>query len=202
MEKDETNKHAADSTFAVVDIGLGLIGIPPVASLMGLGVQVITSFRDAILVDNLHAFLSQAKKLKKEETNNFLARLGEDRQSFIKKLISAIDRMNDEKKSAIIGRLFVNTVKEFITVQDFNSLCFQLEKVYIENLPILLSYQGIDNVQERRREKELKNPTAEQNLSSFGLLIIMDKEAQLGINPTEYELTELGRIIIKYGLKD
>jgi len=207
-ESEEADKSALGLVAGAVDIGLSSIAFPPIASILVSGANTFNSIRDAILVDNLKAFLSGAQKADKKKIEDFLSKLTADRDSFIKKIVSAIDRMNDEKKSKIIGNLFVATVEGKIHVQSFSQLCFVIEKIFVDDLLCLQAYDDNPNHLDKKLrtidDPIHKTQESEQALLANGLITLKSPPIHtpyLGSNP-QYIPNMIGRILLDYGIED
>jgi hypothetical protein len=196
---DKINNNAADTALVGIDLALASIGFPPITTLFYSIGKTISSLRHEILIDNLKAFFSNAKKADKQDIDRFFQSMANDKDAFIKKLIVCIERVNDEKKSEMLGNLFVNLVKDKLATQEFLKLCFIIEKVFLDDLVILKTDYSSQEIMLARAlvYVPVKNPLAEQSLFANALLINIE-QSRGSINPIKYEISELGKIFNQY----
>jgi len=192
---DEIDKNASNSVFAAIDLALAAIGFLPVATLIGAVGNTFSSIQNATLIENLYAFFSSARKANTKEREKFFADLGADKERFIRNIIIAIDRMNDMKKSEMIGNLFVNLVEGYFLKEEFVRLCFVIEKVYVDDLYALKDKNSV--IHKIQKFQEVEEPMYIQTLIANGLL--QNAKPAVGIaSPIKYEVTRLGNVFIRY----
>ena len=141
------------------------------------------------------AFLSTAGQATKEETEEFYAAMGADKDDFTKKLITAIERVNDKEKAQMIGNLFVNLVRGQFSKEIFVRLTFIIEGIYTDDLLSIKDKGSL--LYALKKFEERPEPIFIQPLLTNNL-ITTARTNPLSSSPIKYELTDLGEVFRKF----
>jgi hypothetical protein len=177
--KDESGNIAA----AMCDV---ISGVP----FVGIGIslaKIYTSFNEKIFLDKLEAFL-KASQTSPEERKCFEISLNLDKEEFYKKLWILIDRLDDNEKATIVGKIFKRAIEGKIKIDQFLEASDIVRKTYIGYLKsMLIEYQSGTN-------PIRSNQYHRRQLIQIGLLVEKDgvrKPNQMLMA----ELTPIGKII-------
>lgn len=219
LVSDELEKISENVSETIIDSVLneGIFKeIPLVGTTLGL-FKVGKTISARHQVRKLWKFLFQLNQVTQSERLNFLKKTEENRQErdeLFERTLFIIERLDEERKSSIIGRLFSNLILGKINTADYLRLSVIVDKTSITDLIFLeLSYRppninsNSDN-ELRKFYRENDTDFIRECLVIAGLLkkeINKDKARLLAMgldktsHITEFKLTVIGRTLIKFG---
>ncbi len=160
---------------------------------------------ESFFTKKLLRFLFELKDIPQSKREEFITELESKNETKKagEKLLITLNRLNDDDKASIIGKLLKKTILGKITFNDFKRLTHIIDNTYLEDLELLKDNEYLRNI----------NDDIKTNLHQIGLLnqSIKDnreheeyKFKQTGrreIIPAtfEYKLNSYGRILIENG---
>jgi hypothetical protein len=160
---------------------------------------------ESFFTKKLLKFLFELKDIPQSKREEFITELESKNETKKagEKLLITLNRLNDDDKASIIGKLLKKTILGKITFNDFKRLTHIIDNTYLEDLELLKDNEYLRNI----------NDDIKTNLHQIGLLnqSIKDnreheeyKFKQTGkreIIPAtfEYKLNSYGRILIENG---
>jgi len=168
--------------------------IPIVRMIAGLG-KAVASIRDRALVKKLAKFLASLKSVSEEVRGRFKARMNEDdkfKRKVGEKLLLIIERLDDMGKPTLIALAFQAYMEESIDFETFQRIACAIDKSFYEDL-MSLKASGAPN---------RLPPQAKLELSYSGIIELESTPSiNLSSRNNKYQITELGRALLKYVLK-
>ena len=156
--------------------------------------------QDYFLAKKIYKFLFQLKEVPEQERTEFLNQMAAD-DSFGEKvsdvLLVMLDRFNHASKAEVLGRLFKNTLEKRMEYREFLRLGYVLELSFIGDLTALYkAWNGVYLTDEVSDQLMILGLTSFDYAASYSYA--MEKE---GVKKPENELTELGKLLMEFGLK-
>lgn len=150
-------------------------------------------------------FLIELKDIPQTKREEFITELeskNETKQAG-EKLLIILNRLDDDNKATIIGKLFKNTILGKVTFDNFKRLTYIIDNTYLDDLELLKDNEYLQNI----------NVDIKSNLYKVGLLNQSIKDSRKHeeykskltgrkeIIPSsfEYSLNSYGRILIENG---
>lgn len=215
MENKLINSKDVDLTAVMIDGVAAVLLMPPVASFAISAVRSITQLNEDQFKEKLKLFLIEADS-PQENKDKFLKLLDKDADKFFSRLFKVLDRIEDEEKAKIIGRLFKALLKDEIDIGEFKELCTKLDTAYLGDLGLMTDFIREDKARQMltdgtkiydyvlKYDMELGEV---QPLIGLGLAyeeLKIKSTAQFGENDVtqsrKYLLTPTGIKLLKYGL--
>jgi hypothetical protein len=207
--KNKTPDDALTLLSALTDFLLASNSQPPIASIIVAGSQtvyhVVKEIKEKTFNKKLSDFLQETKKTTDQDRLKFIQRLGNDEKRFWERVLLLIEKMDDEKKAKITGRLCHALILEQITLDYFFRLALIIERTYLFDLEF---FQTHFHVQKSKHDHDVDPKITDQtttiinNLVTAGLLY----EQRVGIfqhggdgGPISHRPTELGELFLKCG---
>jgi hypothetical protein len=165
--------------------------IPIVRSIFGIA-KATTSIRDRLLTKKLISFLFSLNSVDVETKEKFRAKMDED-ESFKRKvgekLLLIIERLDDMRKPTLIARAFQAYVEQDIDLEMFERLACAIDKSFYGDLMDFKSNDTPDRL----------SPQAKLELSTSGVIELKSTPSiNLSSRNNRYQITELGRAMVKY----
>jgi hypothetical protein len=208
---ESASEMAIDS---VLDDGLLNEDVPLIGTIIGL-YKLGKTISARQQLKKLLKFLFQLNEVSQADRIKFLGRVEEDktyRDELFEKTLFIIERLDDEMKSEIIGRLFKNLILEKIKTDEFFRISLIIDKTYLNDLFYLdIGYNMNCKVPEYEQHKfHQENDTnfINENLTTTGLLTkesVENKARQSAMSDgkityiTRFELTGIGETLIEFG---
>jgi hypothetical protein len=177
----------------VLDEGI-IKDIPIVRTIVGL-YKATASIRDRALVKKLLNFLSSLSSVSKEVRQHFRTRMNADEKFKCKvgeKLLLIIERLDDMGKPRLIALAFQAYMEEHIDFGMFQRLACAIDKSFYPDLMSLKSSGAPNRL----------SPQAKLELSNSGIIELESITTyNLSSRNIRYQITELGKALLKYVLK-
>jgi hypothetical protein len=177
----------------VLDEGI-IKDIPIVRSIVGL-YKATVSIRDRALVKKLVNFLSPLRSVPQEARQQFRERMNADEEFKCKvgeKLLLIIERLDDMGKPSLIALAFQAYMEEHIDFGMFQRLACAIDKSFYPDLMSLKSSGAPNRL----------SPQAKLELFNSGVIELESTPSiNLSSRNNKYQITELGRALLKYVLK-
>lgn len=168
--------------------------IPIVRTIAGL-YKATVSIRDRALVKKLVNFLSSLSSVSQEVRQQFRARMNNDEKFKCKvgeKLLLIIERLDDMGKPALIALSFQAFMEEHINFEMFQRLACAIDKSFYTDLMSLKSSAAPNSL----------SPQAKIELFNSGVIELESTPSiNLSSRNNRYQITDLGRALLKYVLK-
>lgn len=160
--------------------------IPVVNVILGFS-KGIKEISDVFFLKKLFKFLSEVDLIPLYKRVEFLSE-NFSKRDFEEKLLFLLSKLDDLDKPKIIGKLFRAMVYKKITEADFFRLSGIIDRIFFKDLI------------ELKNKKEFNNDALAFYLMGFGILTTgVDGTFQ---NNFIFNLSEIGKKLIEYGLKD
>lgn len=120
------------------------------------------SISNVFFTKKIFKFLFELSSISSKERIDFIEQL-ENENEHIKigeKLLIIINNLDDEDKSAILGRLFKLLIEGKIELESFTRLCFIVQRTYLDDLKLLRDNENLEKI-----SIDIKN-----SLSQVGIL--------------------------------
>lgn len=125
--------------------------IPFVDTLTSCG-KIALSIRDRIFFRKLLAFLERLDDFSQEEIDNFIDNIREKNkiEELGEKIISTVDQADTKRKARLLGILFIMYLKGELSKNNFELLCFCVNKAFLIDLYLLYhTRNNEDGIDER-----------------------------------------------------
>lgn len=177
----------------VLDEGI-IKDIPIVRTIVGI-YKATASIRDRALVKKLVNFLSSLSTVSQEVRQQFRARMNVDEKFKCKvgeKLLLIIERLDDMGKPSLIALAFQAYMEDRIGFDMFQRLACAIDKSFYLDLMSLKSSGAPNRL----------SPQAKLELSNSGVIELKSTPSiDLSSRYNEYQITELGKALLKYVFK-
>jgi hypothetical protein len=177
----------------ILDEGI-IKDIPIVRTIVGI-YKATASIRDRALVKKLVNFLSSLSTVSQEVRQQFRAKMNVDEKFKCKvgeKLLLIIERLDDMGKPSLISLAFQAYMEEHIDFDMFQRLSCAIDKSFY---PDLMSFKSSGN-------PNRLSPQAKLELSNSGIIELQSTSSiDLSSRHNKYQITELGRALLKFVLK-
>ncbi len=131
----EVGANLADAVIDAATEG-DLAGIPVVGLILST-VKAGHSISDRLFGAKLSRFLYEAKEVSEADRREAIGRIvssKEERIRFGDKLLFLLDRLDDDEKAALVGRVFVLLLRETITRDEFFQLAQIVDRAFLPDL--------------------------------------------------------------------
>lgn len=216
-EKDDNNKAKSviiDTTVSVVDAAVSLfIPLSPF-TIMKSFATAYSTIKEQNFKKRLLLFLSQDQENTEADKEAFKAKLANESESFFNTLFTIIDRLDDEKKAIVIGRLFKNLLKERITIKEFLKLSSIIDNTFIDSLEYIQRKSAENANTVRSIYQEFGGgEVISKHLCSIGLMVedveikdVDQSRMRLDSKPkpvmkSRFYLTPLGETLVRFGFE-
>ncbi len=194
---DQEKKRLTQIGVSLLDVALVPFGLSGSAQTLYSVRQTVTTFAEEAFQEKLNQFVKGTGFINSESALLFAENLGKDKESFFKRLILALDRLDIEKRAGLVGKIFTSAVEGIIEIEMFNRFVSIIEKTYYEDLTFFISDQ-------QERVKATKAlfimPEDEEHrysqLVAAGLLEHSTKTFGLP-SPYRYKVTSIGSQFLK-----
>lgn len=194
MKKDELLSIGTGLT----DYFLGSAQLPPLATVVTLtaktAFQYVTQLKENSFMKRLQTFFSETHKTTDNERIEFLQRLGDNQKEFWDKTLLILERLDDESKATMIGKLCHAVISKRITLVQYHRASLVIDRSYSFDLHFFYEFfKGY--LQQHRLEygKENDSSTITTNLVLNGLMTASN--GQVGHLPTD-----IGMIVFHHAL--
>lgn len=175
---------------SVVDFFLSKKQLPAVAKVAWTSSKIVYSyvleFREKSFNNKLYKFLKETEKTSDKDRINFLRRLGKNKQLFFQKTLMLLDRLEDDQKGKMVGKLCAALILKQITVDQYYRAALMIEKTYRPD--IVNFHKTIKSIPNRMLD--IKMPTDNTNK--------MDIWTSAGLYKKDNTFTEIGAVILKF----
>jgi hypothetical protein len=173
----------------------------PIVGTLTKGGKFILSFRDKVFIKKINSFLREAKEIDSQKKLQYFEELGDEdeRVKAGERLLTLIDRLDDEEKAKIVGRLFRMRVEGTLSESWFSVITTAIEKTYFmefhklragaRNPNILKNQVGEIFVPFRLVERKF-------DLNSKTNFKALDNLGEVKIEIT-YDISKIGKVLIK-----
>jgi hypothetical protein len=182
--------------------------IPIIKYIHAIG-KISLNIKNQFLIKKMYRLLFEIESTSEEERARFIEQLDSDhtKKNILDNFIILIDRIDNEEKMSIIGKLLKSMILEVLDIDIGFRLISVVDKSYIDDLEILNyrfnNYKNVDLWMYKY------NYMVKESLSNIGLLSPVyvdnsDQQKKAGSSKTEYRineynLTDLGNNLVKYG---
>ena len=173
--------------------------IPILGTLYKIG-KTGLAIKERIFAKKIYQFLYEIKDLSPTKRADFVIELEQHekgRQKAGETLLILLDRLNHLEKSKIIGKLLKAKILEKIDLETFLRLSNAVADVYIDDLPKLKSYIKENNPDNYYNPYQIY---VSNGLLTYGLIV----ETEILFNTLSdhyFEISDLGRLLLKYGIE-
>lgn len=138
----------------------------------------------------LHAFFTETHKTTDQELIEFFQRLGDDQKGFWDKTLLVLERLDDEQKASMIGKLCQALILKRITAEQYNRATLIIDKSYSFDLHFFSEYLN-GYLQQHPLESDKNNET--ETIASNPVLngLMTGSNGQVGLLPTDMGLINL-----------
>lgn len=111
----------------------------PVVNILTKGGKFALSYRDHRFILKIERFLHKLSEIPEEEIDAFLEEIEKENlgPKIGDKLLGILERLDESKKAEILGALFKHYIKGGVNKDDFNLLCFAIDRAFIDDLMVL-----------------------------------------------------------------
>ena len=169
------------------DIWDALLGAIPVLKYIKVGKDVYVSITDKLFAKKLICFLYGLKEIPVRKREKFIKELRKSGEATGELILSIIDRLDHQSKTAILANLCIARIEEQISIEDFFRLVSMLERIPYVDLNRLEDYK-----------EKFYEPGASEMLYSAGAVrqVVIDAAGD-----SQYQLTKLGLKMLRFGLQ-
>jgi hypothetical protein len=174
MDKETISKAIENGNDVALSVADAIVSaftvVPPIQTLKGIA-TTYQGLRESIFNEKLTAFFEQAEKLDEKRRKEFLDRLGKNQGDFFKRIIIAIDRLDEKDKAIMVGKLFCALVDEKLTMDEFRKLIFVIDNSFLTDLQyFILAYDKDSNVEDNWPDY-LEGDSLQQHFAAMGFLL-------------------------------
>jgi hypothetical protein len=183
----------------LTDYFLGLAQFPPLATVVTLTAKTaflyVSQLKEQNFMKRLRAFFTETQKTTDKERIEFLQKLGDDQKEFWDKTLLVLERLDDENKATMIGKLCSALILKQITVDQYHRAALIVDRSYSFDLDFFYEFfKGYLQTHSLEYGKESDTSTIVNNLVMNGLMT--NSSGQVGHLPTG-----IGLIIFHHALK-
>lgn len=115
-----------------------LSAIPLVGNIISGG-KAVLAYRDRKLIKKISVFLNQLETVSQDEISVFLSKLEDEeyREAIGEKLLTLLDRADDDEKAKVLGELFKRYIRGEINKENFELLSHAIDRVFFFDLHLL-----------------------------------------------------------------
>jgi len=168
-------------------VGDCLIGVPAVGAVVAMG-RMYVAWNEQIFISKIHAFLKEVKP-DSETTERFKLAIADDKDKFFIKLWTILDKLDDDEKATITGKLFMKVLLGKCSIEDFLEAADVVQKVYIGHLKSLKRERLLGD------NKRASNQSHRFQLIRYGLIIESEKAPQSDIHIKPADFSAIGKLI-------
>jgi hypothetical protein len=170
MDDEKPLDATSNLSVSLADIVLTTTTGFPIATLLTQGVGIYNAYKASHFSRKLMAFLKEPQKLDDKTRREFEERLGSEKEKFMNEVFQVIDQLENEEKSEILGKVFVQLVAGNIDRESFLLLSDMTTKMSLQDLKYFLDRYGPNKI------KMLPSNTIHKRLVFSG---IMDEKQNL-----------------------
>lgn len=214
---DELSKISENASEIAIDAILhdGLLkDIPVIGTTIAL-YKVGKTLTARQQIKKLFKFLFYLNEVSQADRIKFLGNFEDDKKSkseLFERTLFILERLDDERKAEIIGRLFKNLILEKIKAIDYLRLSLIVDRTYLTDLTYFdMRYNMNCRISKEEKYKfSVDNDTKfiTENLTTSGLLtkktvenkamqILTDTKEKTYV--TKYEISGIGKVLIEFG---
>lgn len=197
-----------------LDLFLGAHNLPPIASLSVTGadtvIDAIQRAKENFTGKKLENFVNETQQATDEERIEFLQRLDENPKKFQERVLLIIDRLDDEKKAKMLGKLCKAFILRQLDKNIFSRLAPVIERTYFDDLEFFYTrYQNrISDSRVRTSQELVEFELHEESKPMIGNLVNagLIEPQQVGIlqhglnnSVVGHSPTSLGKALLKFG---
>jgi hypothetical protein len=182
----------------------------PIVKILKAGVVFGNSLKEKFFFKKLVRFLFEIQTVPEKERSKFILELekSEQRKKVYDNTLLVIDRLDEETKASIIGKLFCKLVEGIVERDEYFRLVNLVEKVFIADLELIKYKAEAYRATERPMEvlRELDNEFFKETMANFGIYkrYYKNKDKYKSRNgettiKTDYGLTTLGKLLVDNG---
>ena len=177
--------------------------------IFGLGFKSYSLYQkitEGFFVKKLLKFLYQVKDISMDERQRFIEELEakEESKKAGERLLNTLNRLDDDEKAEIIGRLFKQAILSKIEIEDFNRLSHIIDNSYISDIRLLKDNPHLSYI-----ENDVKSNLNQVGLLSVSVSDIAEHQAFLdrvgsgskAVPKLEYKPNKYCQLLIKFGFE-
>jgi hypothetical protein len=168
-------------------VGDFLTGVPVIGTAVSAG-KVYRAYNEKLFREKLESFLKEVNP-SPETKEKFAQAVKGDQSSFSKKLWTILDKLEDNEKATMAGKLFNKVLNGNLKIDEFLEATDTIQKMYIGHLASLRKEHMIGD------NKAASNQQHRFHLIQHGLLIESDQPARSENHLRKAQLSPLGKII-------
>ena len=179
----------------------------PVFGIGFKGYSLYKSISESFFTKKLLKFLIELKEIPLLEREEFISQLEfkKETNKAGEKLLITLNRLDDDEKASMIGKLFKYTILGEIEYDDFNRLTYIIDKGYITDLKLLKDNLYLYHMNDDIKINLYQIGLIKQSISDIKRerkLQISTGGIQADIQPKlTYKINTIGSIFIKYAFK-
>ena len=183
----------------LADFLLGIAQLPPLATVVTLtsntAFQYVSQLKENNFMKRLNVFFTETHKTTEKERIEFLQRLGDDQKEFWDKTLLVLERLDDEHKAEMIGKLCHALILKQITTEQYYRATLIIDKSYSFDLYYFYElFKGYLQQYPLQPKEDDQTETISSNLVLNGLMT--GSNGEVGHLPTD-----IGLIIFHHALK-
>jgi len=179
-----------------INLGISIIdafsGIPVFGTVNGFR-KIYTEINEQIFREKLESFLKEYSN-EEEIRNKFKISLGEDEDTFFKKIWIIIGNLDDNEKATILGKVFKAVLNEKIKIESFLQIAAAVQIIPMIYLTYFLSGRH------KQEPQGLTDALARKQLVSAGIMYdVIETESQFGTSQAQvrYVPSHVGDALIQ-----
>lgn len=184
---DNIEKSGLELASIVFD---GIAGVPILGTAVGIK-SAYTAIKEEIFYERLRIFLTEAQP-NHELINKLKLKLEKDEDDFFKKLWILIDRLDDDRKAAIAGKMLKDVLAGNLGVDEFLEASDFVRRMYIGHLTSLTKEYLLGS-NKRASDRHKRN-----QLVLSGLFIESEEPVKSESHLKKVELSPIALILRKY----
>jgi hypothetical protein len=177
----------------------GVLEEIPILKTISSGIKIWNKVQDAYLAKKLYKFLFQIKDISEEERRKTLESITEDQgygEKVSETLLVMLDKFNHVAKAEIVGQLFKAVLKGKIDYNTFLRLGYIIEQCFVGDLIALAKVWNGSYL-----ERDISSQFTMLNIISYDFVADYAYGTGKISERPKLELTDLGKILMQYGLK-
>ncbi|MFA6059777.1 MAG: hypothetical protein WC756_16350 [Taibaiella sp.] len=194
------SKELVNLTQPIIELGIdsiskdGFVRDIPVIDIIAKGYDVVIKIRRGMYVRKVGEFFTELKDIPLEDREKFIKKIDKSYKRFFEALQVQIDRIVDEEKAKLIGRLFKAAILEEITIEDFKRYSYMIESVFLYDFTILETTH-FALIGRAKKEYLYKQGFADQKIKDSDVQMFAHGSKSKAQRP-EYVLNDTGKKII------
>ena len=183
----------------LADYLLGVVQLPPLATVVTLtaktAFQYVSQVKENNFMKRLQAFLTETHKTTDKQRIEFLKELGNGQKEFWDKTLLVLERLDDENKATMIGKLCTALILKQISPELYHRASLIIDRSYSFDLHYFYEFfKGYLQKHSLEYGKDDGTSTVASNLVLNGLMT--GSNEHLGHLPTD-----IGLVIFHHALK-